>query len=150
MACSSVNLLICCLRLGRPQYTRVVCGGATWRFTLGWYLRMRCWGRYMDLSGSNRWLEKTAYWGALSFVLLIKHYSEDQVRIWWARHVARMGKKWNAHSVLVLKPAVNRRLGRPRHRWENNIKMYLSDNGRAWAGFSELRTEISGGLLWTL
>ena len=43
--------------------------------------------------------------------------------------LARMTGKRNAHSVLLRKRAVKRPLGRPRHRWENNIKMYLYDNG---------------------
>jgi len=44
--------------------------------------------------------------------------------------LARMGEggERNAHSVLVRKPAVKRPLGRRRHKWENNIKMYLYDN----------------------
>ena len=43
--------------------------------------------------------------------------------------LASMRGKRNAHSVLVRKPAVQRPLGRPRHRWENNIKIYLYGNG---------------------
>jgi hypothetical protein len=37
----------------------------------------------------------------------------------WAGHVARMGEKRNAYRLLVGK----RPLGRPRHRWVDNIKM---------------------------
>jgi hypothetical protein len=36
-----------------------------------------------------------------------------------------MGKKRNAYMVLVGKPEGKRPLGRPRHRWEDNIKMEL-------------------------
>jgi hypothetical protein len=36
-----------------------------------------------------------------------------------------VGEKRNAHVVLVRKPEGKRPLGRPRHRWKNNIKMYL-------------------------
>jgi hypothetical protein len=43
--------------------------------------------------------------------------------------LARMGGERNAHSDLVRKFAVKRPLGRPRHKWENNIKMYLYGNG---------------------
>jgi hypothetical protein len=39
--------------------------------------------------------------------------------------VARMRKKRSAHRALVGKPEVSRRLGRPKRRWENNIKMDL-------------------------
>jgi hypothetical protein len=38
-------------------------------------------------------------------------------------HVARMREKRNAYRDLVGKSEGNRPLGRPRHRWEDNIKM---------------------------
>jgi hypothetical protein len=47
----------------------------------------------------------------------------------WARHVA-LGAKRNVYRVLVQKPERKRPLGRPRHRWEDNIKMYLREIGR--------------------
>jgi hypothetical protein len=40
-----------------------------------------------------------------------------------AGHVARVGKSRNVYSVLVGKHDGKRPLGRPRHRWEDNIKM---------------------------
>ena len=43
-------------------------------------------------------------------------------RLRWAGHVARMGQSRNAYRVLVGKPEGKRPLGRPRHRWEDNIK----------------------------
>jgi hypothetical protein len=49
------------------------------------------------------------------------------------RHVASMGEKRNAYRILVGKPEVKRPLGRPRCRWENNIKMDLREVGR-WNG----------------
>jgi hypothetical protein len=45
-------------------------------------------------------------------------------RMRWAGHVARMGEK-NAYRILVGKPEGKRPLGRPRLRWEDNIKMGL-------------------------
>jgi hypothetical protein len=44
-------------------------------------------------------------------------------RMRWAEHVARMGEKRGVHRVLVGKPEEKRPLGRPRRRWEDNIKM---------------------------
>jgi len=41
------------------------------------------------------------------------------------RHVARMGERRGAYRVLVGKPEGKRELGRPRLRWEDNIKMDL-------------------------
>jgi hypothetical protein len=41
-------------------------------------------------------------------------------RMKWARHVARMGER---RGGFWWKPEGKRQLGRPRHRWEDNIKM---------------------------
>jgi transcription termination factor 2 len=41
----------------------------------------------------------------------------------WAGHVARMGEDRIVHRMLVGKPEGKRPLGRPRRRWEDNIKM---------------------------
>jgi len=45
--------------------------------------------------------------------------------------VARMGEGRGVHRVLVGKPAGKRPLGRPRRRWEDNIKMHLPEVGGA-------------------
>jgi hypothetical protein len=37
--------------------------------------------------------------------------------------VARMGEKRGAYRILVVRPEGRRPLGRPRRRWEDNIKM---------------------------
>ena len=50
-------------------------------------------------------------------------------RIRCAGHVARMGEGRGVHRVLVGKPEVKRPLGRPRRRWEDNIKMNLREVG---------------------
>jgi hypothetical protein len=44
-------------------------------------------------------------------------------RMRWAGHVARMGEKRNVYRLLVGNPEGNKPLGRPRHRWMDNIKM---------------------------
>jgi hypothetical protein len=46
-----------------------------------------------------------------------------------AGHVARMGERRGAYGVLVGKPEGRRSLGRPRRRWEDNIKMDLREVG---------------------
>jgi hypothetical protein len=46
--------------------------------------------------------------------------------------VARMVEKSNANRLLVGKPEGRRPLGRPRHRWLDNIKMDLVEVG--WGG----------------
>ena len=50
-------------------------------------------------------------------------------RMRWAGHVARMGEGRGVHRVLVGKPDGKRPLGRPRRRWEENIKMDLREVG---------------------
>ena len=44
-------------------------------------------------------------------------------------HVARMGEDRGVQRVLVGKPEGKRPLGRPRRRWEENIKMDLQEVG---------------------
>jgi hypothetical protein len=48
-------------------------------------------------------------------------------RMRWPVHVARMRTKTNAYRILVGKPEGNRALGRPRHRWIDNIEIDLRD-----------------------
>jgi hypothetical protein len=53
-------------------------------------------------------------------------------RLRWERHVARIGERRCASRVLVEKPEGRRPLGRPRRRWEDNIKMGHGEVG--WGG----------------
>jgi hypothetical protein len=55
-------------------------------------------------------------------------------RIRWAGHVACMGEDRGVHRVLVWKPEGKRPLGRPRRRWEDNIKMDFQEvaGGGSW------------------
>jgi hypothetical protein len=53
-----------------------------------------------------------------------------------------MGEKRNAYKLLVGKPEGRTPLGRPRHRWEDNIKMDLREIGRDgvdWIGLAQDR-----------
>jgi hypothetical protein len=50
-------------------------------------------------------------------------------RMRWAGHVARMGPKRNAYSILVEEPKEKRPLGRPRRSWVDNIKMEFREIG---------------------
>ena len=70
-------------------------------------------------------------------------------RMRWAGHVARMGEDRGVQMVLVGKPEGKRPLGRPRRRWEDNIKMDLQEvGGGRGAGWSWLRIVTGGGHLW--
>jgi hypothetical protein len=48
-------------------------------------------------------------------------------RVRWAGHVERMGEKRNAYRILVGNPEGKRPLGRPRRRWDDNIRMDLRE-----------------------
>jgi hypothetical protein len=50
-------------------------------------------------------------------------------RMRWAEHVARMGGSRCVYRALVGEPERKRILGRPRRRWENNIKMDFQEVG---------------------
>ena len=52
--------------------------------------------------------------------------------------MARMGEGRGVHRVLVGKPEGKRPMGRPRRRWEDNIKMDLQEVGRACRDCMEL------------
>ena len=53
-------------------------------------------------------------------------------------HVARMGERNGVYRVLVGKPEGKRPLGRPRRRWEDNIKVDLQEVGCGGMGWIEL------------
>jgi hypothetical protein len=48
-------------------------------------------------------------------------------RMRWAGHVARMREVRGAYNILVGRPEGRRQIGRPRRRWEDNIKMDLRE-----------------------
>ena len=82
------------------------------------------------------------------FDLIMKFISPSIVRVInsrrmrWAGHVARMGKRRGVYRVLVGKPEGKRPPGRPRRRWEDNIKMDLQEVGRScgdWMEFAQDR-----------
>ena len=69
-------------------------------------------------------------------------------RMRWAGHVARMEEGRGVHKVLVGKPDGKRPLGRPRRRWEDNIKMDIQEVGSGLGtGWSWLRIGTGGGQL---
>jgi hypothetical protein len=50
----------------------------------------------------------------------------------WTGHVACMEQMKNSYRILLRKPKGKRLLGRPRYRWEDNIRMNLREIG--WEG----------------
>ena len=59
-------------------------------------------------------------------------------RMRWAGHVARMEEGRSVHKVLVRKPEEKRPFGRPRLRWEDNIKMDHQEVGCGGMDWIEL------------
>ena len=50
-------------------------------------------------------------------------------RLRWAGHIARMEKGRSAFKILSGKPTGKRLQGRPRRRWEDNIRIDLKEIG---------------------
>jgi hypothetical protein len=59
-------------------------------------------------------------------------------RMRWAGHVARVGERRGVYRVLLGKPEGKRPLGRPRRRWEDNIKIDLQEVGCGGMDWVEL------------
>jgi hypothetical protein len=99
--------------------------------------------------------EVTGEWRKLHSEELHNLYSSPDIirqvksrRMRWAEHMARMGEERKVYKVLVGKPEGKRLLGRPRHRWEDGVRMDLRETGLGvWIGFYWLRTGTCGGLL---
>ena len=78
--------------------------------------------------------EVTGEWRQLQNEELIDLYSSQNIiRVIksrrWAGHVTRIGERKGVYRVLVGKREGKRPLGRPRRRWEDNIKMELQEVG---------------------
>jgi hypothetical protein len=77
-------------------------------------------------------------------------------RLRWASHVVRMEEGSSAFKILKGTSAGKKPLGRPKHRWEDNIKMYLKEigiNTRNWVDSAQdgdyWRTLVNAALnLW--
>jgi hypothetical protein len=71
-------------------------------------------------------------------------------RMRWAEHAARMGERRIAYRILMGNPEGKRQLGRPRCRWEDNIKTYVKEirwEGVDW--IQRLRIWTNGWILRT-
>ncbi|KAJ4432545.1 hypothetical protein ANN_21168, partial [Periplaneta americana] len=108
-------------------------GCETWTLTLREEHRFRVFENKVlrKIFGAKR-DEVTGEWRKLHNTELHALYSSPDIirniksrRLRWAGHVARMGESRNAYRVLVGRPEGKRPLGRPRRRWEDNIKMDL-------------------------
>jgi hypothetical protein len=126
------------IKIYRPIILPVVLYGCeTWSLTLREEHRLRVF--------ENRVLRRiygpkrdgvTGEWRRLHNEELNDLYSSPNIirviksrKMRWAGHVARMGECRGAYRILVGRPEGRRPLGRPKLRWEDNIKMDLQDVG---------------------
>jgi hypothetical protein len=127
----------------------VLYGCETWSLTLEEERRLRVFeNRVLRVFGPKR-NEVTGEWRKLHNEGLNDLYSLPNIvrvlksrRMRWAGHLARMGEDRGVHRMLVGKPEGKRPLGRPRRRWENNIKMDLQEVGggrRDWMKLAQDR-----------
>jgi hypothetical protein len=76
-----------------------------------------------EVTGEWRRLHNKELYAVYSSLNIIRVTKSRRLR--WAGHVARVGERRGAYRTLVGKPEGRRPLGRPRRRWEDNIKMDL-------------------------
>jgi hypothetical protein len=78
-----------------------------------------------EVTGEWRKLHNEELSNLYSLPKIVRVVKSRRMRL--AGHVARMGEGRGVHRVLLGKPEGKRPLGRPRRRWENNIKMDLQE-----------------------
>jgi hypothetical protein len=80
-----------------------------------------------EVTGGWRKLHNEELHGLFSSSSIIRVIKARRMR--WVGHVTCMGKVRVAYNILVGRPEGRRPLGRPRRRWEDNIKMDLVEVG---------------------
>jgi hypothetical protein len=114
----------------------VLYGCETWSLTLREEHRLRVFENRVlrRIFGPRR--EEDGSWRKFHNDELHNLYSSPNIvgvitsrRMKWAGHVARMGERRDVYRDLVGRPEVKSPLGRPRRRWEDNIKMDLREIG---------------------
>jgi len=128
----------------------VLYGCETWSLTLREERKLRLFENMVlrRIFGPRR-DEVTEEWRRLHNEELNDLYSTPNIvreiksrRMRWAGHVARMSEERGEYRVLVGKPEGRRPLGRPRHRWVDNIKMDLQEvecGYMDWTGLAQDR-----------
>ena len=120
----------------------VLYGCETWSLTLREERRLRAFENKV-LRGifGPKTDEVTGEWRKLHNEELSDLYSLPNIvrvvksrRMRWAGHVARMGQGRGVYRVMVGTPERKRPLGRPRRRWEDNIKMDVQEVGEGGCG----------------
>jgi hypothetical protein len=115
----------------------VLYGCETWSLTLREEQRLRVFeNRVLRRIFGRKRDGVTGEWRRLHNEELNDLYSSPNIirviksrRMRWARHVERMGENRGSYRILVGRPEGRLPLGRPRRRWEDNIKMDLQEVG---------------------
>ncbi|KAJ4446800.1 hypothetical protein ANN_13498 [Periplaneta americana] len=128
----------------------VLHGCETWTHTLREEQRLRVFENKVlrkifgakrdEVTGERRKLHNAELQALYSSPDIIRNIKSRRLRC--AGHVARTGESRNAYRVLVGRPEGKRPLGRPRGRWEDNIKMDLREvgyDGRDWINLAQDR-----------
>jgi hypothetical protein len=115
----------------------VLYGCETWSLTLREEHRLRVFENRVlrrifgpkrhEVAGGWRKLHNEELHGLYSSPSIVRMIKARRMR--WAGHVACMGEVRGAYNILVGRPEGRRPLGRPRRRWEDNIKMDLREIG---------------------
>ncbi|KAJ4441711.1 hypothetical protein ANN_11569 [Periplaneta americana] len=127
-------------------------GCETWTLTLREEHRLRVFeNKVLRIIFGAKRDEVTGEWRKLHNTELHALYSSPDIirniksrRLRWLGHVASMGESRNAYRVLVGRPEGKRPLGRPRRRWEDNIKIDLREvgcDGREWINLAQDRDQ---------
>ncbi|KAJ4445480.1 hypothetical protein ANN_07288 [Periplaneta americana] len=130
----------------------VLYGCETWTVTLREEQRLRVFENKVlrkifgakrdEVTGEWRKLQNTELHALYTSPGIIRNIKSRRLR--WAGHVARMGESRNAYRVLVGRTEGKRPLGRPRRRWDVNIKMDLREvgyDGRDWINLAQDRDQ---------
>jgi hypothetical protein len=92
------------------------------------YLSRRIFGPKRDeVAGGWRKMHNEELHGLYSSPSIVRVIKARRMR--WVGHVAHMGEVRGACNILVGRPEGRTPLGRPRSRWEDNIKMDLREIG---------------------
>jgi hypothetical protein len=123
----------------------VLYGCETWSLTLREERRLRVFeNRVLRIFGPKR-NEVIREWRKLHNEELNDQYTSPNIvwviksrRMRWVGRVVCMGERRGIYSVLVGKPERKRPLGRPWHRWEDNIQMDIQEVGFGGVDWIEL------------
>jgi hypothetical protein len=96
----------------------------------------------MEENGSWRKLHNDELHSLYSSPNIVRMIKSRRMR--WAGHVARIAEGKGVYRVLVGRPEGKRPLGRPKRRWENNIKLDLREigiDGSNWIHWAQDRVQ---------